>query len=175
MTHGLILDNFFPEKHNAGRTDKRNDVHWLTSDQVKAQRLHLRTGCPHKKPPPEPQRRPSLEERPEHICLLSSEGPAATRQPREDSGAKTRVFWTIFKSLFKIKSSQLCSSKYIPWLLHYLSTQVTWFNLQQGFRRRQVCWSLLGRHLPLISKAAGHKAATALNNTSSHKIQTCLT
>lgn len=82
----------FPEKHNAGRMDKRNDTLWLTSDQVKARRLHLRTGCRHRKSPPEPQRRPSLEERPKHSCLLSSEGPAATRQPREDSGAKTRVF-----------------------------------------------------------------------------------
>ena len=45
-------------------------------------------GLPPQKAPPEPQRCPSLEERPEHSCLLSSEGPASTRQPREDSGAE---------------------------------------------------------------------------------------
>lgn len=47
--------SYFPEKHNAGQTDQRNDTLWLTSDQVKAQRLHLRTGAPTESAPRAPE------------------------------------------------------------------------------------------------------------------------
>lgn len=108
----------FPEEHNAGHPDKRYDsASWPMKISVSPEHHALALPPQRASPHQSPRRRPSPWKRvSEHVLPSVLRGNWAGLQgnqgktvaPRQESSEM------IFESLFTIKSSQLCSSKYIP-------------------------------------------------------------